>query len=402
MPSAEEGFQQLLSAQRAVSAHARPRRPANAPDVTRRNLALLSHTASSMRVLHLSDIADVHGADPDHHARPLFPNRVLNTSIVLKHRLRPNETHFFSDGRTVATKVIIPLARQDLSLGGYSVFVGERFWVDRLREYAPGLTENAPDLAILRILDEAPSLDPFLLGILLERDGYRVAPCYFGLPAADVERMRRFVALEMSSLIRMAIPTAHIDEAGTGKLVDALMTDGEDPGLNMLCRAMRMSEEEFKDGLHAWKGFLYYKWQQGRLLADARHFMASIVQLRLSGVVDHVAAGEFKRERQIVQSSFRALHRRVAAVLGQYDSAYRALTDHRDPHAFREFMFAAPEQFVVLSEAIGVASDMMSYWRHQFPGPAPPMMQVEIACLQMREFSANLTAALHGSDDVES
>lgn len=367
------------------------------PDGSRRSLALLALTASSMRVLNLANVAALHFNDPDYKARPFFPNRVLNTAIILKHRLRSNEGHFFNDGRRRATKVIIPLAREDLTLGGFSVFVGERAWIERLHQYVPEISDTCAEVDILRVLDEAPTLDPFLLGITMERAGYRIAPCYFGLPPSDVERMRRFVATEMSSLIRMAIPDARVDDLGTVKLVNAIMTDGEDERFQMLSHAMRMTEEEFKDGLFAWKGFLYYKWQHRQLLDDATYFMTTLAKLKVVGPIDPETALELNRLRNEVRHAFRNLHLSVASIIGRYDDSYRDLTENGRPNAFREFMFDAPGQFTILSEAIGVASDLVSYWRHQFPPPLPPALSAEAACIQLREMSENLTALMSPS-----
>ncbi len=66
---------------------------AAATDRTARSLRSLERTASTSRVLNLLAIAAQCSGRPDWSERPLFRNRVLNASMILKHRLRPDETY---------------------------------------------------------------------------------------------------------------------------------------------------------------------------------------------------------------------------------------------------------------------------------------------------------------------
>lgn len=367
-----------------------------ASNAERRGLERLALSASSMRVLNLANVASMHEADPEYEQRPLFPNRILNTAIILKHRLRANEVDFFNTPRTRATKVIIPMARGDLSLGGFSVFIEERGWIDRLREHVKELTENSPDIHVLRVLDDAPSLDPFLLSLILDREGYRVAPCYFGLLQADIDRMRQFVATEIGALIRLAMPELRAEDTSSARLVDAIMTDADDARLTILSRAMQMSESEFRAGLFAWKGVLYYKWQHQRLLTDASGFLQSLKAMRITGPVDPDTSHELQGLLRSVRLRLRGLHMRVAEILGDYDRAYRKMTADGEAQPFRRFLLSATTQFTVLSEAISVAADIVGFWRHLYPGSTPPAMPADAACAHLRVFEDNLVDLMAG------
>lgn len=82
--------------------------------------------------------------------------------------------------RTTATKVILPLVKTDLRAGGQSFFIGEERSAHILETYFsdnPGLVRE--DLAILEILDDIPSMDPFLLREMLARNRYLLALEYF-------------------------------------------------------------------------------------------------------------------------------------------------------------------------------------------------------------------------------
>ena len=77
-------------------------------------------------MLNLNKIYNMHGQEPDYAEKPIFNNRFLNQSIILKHRLRQNELELFDDHRSVVTKIILPIDRLDLRSGGQYMFLGQR------------------------------------------------------------------------------------------------------------------------------------------------------------------------------------------------------------------------------------------------------------------------------------
>ena len=82
-----------------------------------RNLAHLRRSASTARVLNLLKIFLDHGQEPEWAERPLFRTPALNRSLIIKHRLRRDETDGFYLRRQVATKVVIPLDANELKTG---------------------------------------------------------------------------------------------------------------------------------------------------------------------------------------------------------------------------------------------------------------------------------------------
>src|ERR1700760_3685878 len=93
-----------------------------------RSLVGLEKTASTSRVWNLAAIATRNADNPEHHASPLFKSPVLNGAVILKHRVRGDERYLFDMPPHTGTKVIVPFAASDLSLGGRSLFVEQRGW----------------------------------------------------------------------------------------------------------------------------------------------------------------------------------------------------------------------------------------------------------------------------------
>jgi hypothetical protein len=86
-------------------------------DRTVRRLTALEQSASTARVLNLLAPHRKADSDPALVQAPFFRNRLLNQSILLKHRVRPHEMELFSTPRATVTKILIPIDGADLKVG---------------------------------------------------------------------------------------------------------------------------------------------------------------------------------------------------------------------------------------------------------------------------------------------
>src|ERR1700722_14397215 len=133
-------------------------------DRTFRCLAGLEN-ASTTRVLNLVAIGKKHGQNPEFTSKPLFRSRILNNTIILKHRLRADETDHFASDRAVCTKIIVPFEIDNLKAIGKSFIVGQHGYEEMVREVAlhDDCVEEDRDFQLLALLVQIPTLDPFLL-----------------------------------------------------------------------------------------------------------------------------------------------------------------------------------------------------------------------------------------------
>jgi hypothetical protein len=217
--------------------------------------------ASTSRVLNLRQIARANAQDPEHGQKPLFLSPLINTSFVLKHRIRSDETYLFASSRSAGTKLIVPIDLADLRAGGHSIFIDQRGFVESLRaagHYSDERLER--DLIVLRLLNAIPSLDPFLLREHLRNNNIDVAACYFAISPGDQERMHNFVSGELLKLVQLASGGGEQDNS-TGRLVTAMLSSQVDEKLEPLRLTLGLSEPDFREGAFSWRGFLYYKWR---------------------------------------------------------------------------------------------------------------------------------------------
>jgi hypothetical protein len=337
-----------------------------------RSLAHLEKTASTARVLNLWAVRRRKAADPDYQAKPLFQNSALNAAIILKHKLRGHEADLFAATRQSATKILIPIESNDLRLGARFVFIGQKGFRDALHQtFGVDIAEESADHRVLRILDQAPTLDPFLVREQLRRYGFEPARCYFDLSDADTKRMFQFAQHEIESLVRLSMGDGDGDEAGPAqavKLTQKILANSADADLDPLRRTLQLDAVQFQEGVFCWKAFLYYKWQLSDLLPRVGIVLNQIRTIRPVGPMSDETKIYLGAAAETLARALTIACRDVRGTLEIYDIAYRNLTEQSDPLAFRDFLLKAPALFNALGERLGAIEHIVSFWRFRFPG----------------------------------
>ena len=380
-----------------MSAHASMRsRDDVGSDRSVRSLRKLQKTGSSSRVLNLLAITErleAAGGEPD---APFFTTSMLARSLILKHRLRPDETFLFDDNRVNATKIILPFERHDLGLGAQSVFVGQRGWVDQLSMACHGAAGFANDVTLLQVIDELPSLDPFLLREYLRSRGHWPGPSYFAIAEADIEKMQAYVSDQIVVLIKLAFAKGADTGGHTARLVSAILSSELDERLDPLRKTLMLDGDEFREGVFSWKGFLYYKWMMHSLWPQLTTVIGEVGSLTVSGPRDPDLADYVARAKMRLQKAINFHRQRVVTALKVYDDAFSDLTVNSRPQAFRDFLLKAPSMFMSLGENVGVVSHIASYWRYRFPLGKKLTCPLEEAASILQEFEVSLGVGANG------
>jgi hypothetical protein len=358
----------------------------------RRDLSLIRSSGSTARVLNLALAHERFGETEDHKAKPLFRNPRLNRALIVKHVLRPHERELFTRPTSCATKVILPYAASELSLGGVSFMVNEIRFERLLRDAVGGYDDEADlqaDVELLRVMASLPSFDPFLMRERLRHMGIDPARTYFDIAEADVARMRAFVGREIAQLVDLAFAGAGGGAGDLSKrMAEKLMTDETAKSLDPLRQTLRLSGEDYIEGVFAWKGFLYYKWVMEELRPKLEDFKPRFAGLRITGADSEERRGLAETRKEILHKMLSALAR-VEATLGEYGKAFSALADGQ-PAAFRSFLLTAPSLFIPMGEAVGVIRHIDSFWRFRFPAQSAPLMEVDEAIEVLHDFETTV------------
>jgi len=341
--------------------------------------------ASTSRVLNLLRIAQDNEADPEHAAKPLFLSPVINRAFLLKHRTRSDENYLFPNPKAVATKIIIPFDAADLRAGGRSLFVGQRGYIDCLRQVGHYNSETLEhDLRVMRLLDAVPSLDPFLLREHLRNSGIDVANCYFAISEGDQERMHRFVTREMSQLVTLA----NADGGSSDRLVSAMLSSEVDEKLEPLRLTLNLTGSHFREGMFSWRGFLYYKWSMGRFWPDVMGVLREINSIQPIGALTPEQKVYLASARRGIIEMVRDSGNHVNKSLAVYDSSFADLVANQAPKTFRDFLMSAPYMFLELGEKLGAVSHIVSFWRYRFPPGASTNIDPEELLAIFQDFSS--------------
>lgn len=341
-------------------------------DRTVRSLIALQQSASTARVLNLHSTHRKTPPDPDLETKPFFRHRVLDRGIVLKHRVRPHERELFHKPRPTTTKILIPMDGGDLRHGARYLLMGERDF-DRGAEdlFGETMLPGQPDRQILDLIDELPSLDPFLLREHLKRNGFEPARSYFAITDADILRMYEFVRQQVMALVTLSAGEGGGAVAAT-KLVEKLLSNSADAGFEPLKETLRLSDKDYQDGVFCWRGFLYYKWVLAELKPQVGRVLAEIQAIMPRGPRTPEISSYLPQGRERIGEMINKAVKGVDDMLQVYDNAYASLTMEGKPTAFRDFLLAAPEMFMSLGEQCGAIQHVVSFWRYRFPRGGRP------------------------------
>src|SRR6185437_2500764 len=225
-------------------------------------LLRLLNGASTSRVLNFAGVADRNGGEAAYREAPLFTAPVLNRCVLVKHRVEPHEQFLFCCHTDVATKIVIPDDPSNVGAGVHFFFVEQRGFKSCLKElgrYRNGEIER--DLKILQRIDALRSFDPYLLRETLRFDGTEAAGCHFEFSAADRARMMEFAAGDVRDFIGAIMgQEVSASDPAAARLLSALLEEEIGDKLDPLRRTLMLDSQQFRDGLFAWRAFLYFKW----------------------------------------------------------------------------------------------------------------------------------------------
>ena len=358
-------------------------------DRSYRSFENLERSASTARVLNLLKVYKEKGNNIEWRDRPLFLNPKLNRCLLIKHRLRRNEYDRFMDGRSVALKIVIPIDGRDLKTGGMYIFVDQINYEAAMREIF-GITSDQTDWSVLSVLDSLPSLDPFLMREQLARNGVSPADCYFALSDADLQGMLEFVQEEIRPLVELSL--ASQGAAGVGsveRMAAKILSNAPGDHIESLGQTLRLSRDQYQEGVFCWKGFLYYKWSLNRLMKEISSVSQLIGSLRPDGPADAMSIDYIERSRRFIRTEIARTFNEVRETLKIYDTAYGSLTLDGNPMAFRTFLLEAPSMFQSLGEQIGALQHIVSFSRYRFGKKAAPLGSEELMEILM-DFESSL------------
>jgi len=358
-----------------------------------RRLTALENSASTARVLNLLATHRRFPDDEELARNPFFKNKLLNRSIILKHRLRPHEYANFGTPKPTVTKVLLPIDGTDLRAGAHSFFLGQGSFEALIdNTFGDDLKPGSRDRQVLELIDTLPSLDPFLLREHLRTNDVEPARAYFSISDADVQRMVEFVREEILALVVLSTGQKRGAMASAARLVDKLLSNSPDSVFEPLRDTLGLSGQQYQDGVFSWRGFLYYKWVFTDLSGPLSNIMNEITTIQGRGPKTIETTAYLSGAKMRIQAKLLQAHANAKTLLGVYDEAYAALTSANNPKSFRNFLLSAPAMFMQLGEQLGAIQHVISFWNYRLPPGKPRFIAHDELADLFLDFEDGLTS----------
>lgn len=332
------------------------------------DLKRLVRGGCSPRVL---DLFGLHARFPDLKDSPhrLFHNDRLNRCFVIKHNLRRHEQGMVYSRRAIVTKLVLPIDRHDLNLGAFWMFLESGNFEARLVEFMgrlDGPDDEAvlnerfiEDMETLQVLSKSPSFDPYLLHV--QFGGRRIDPRYFSLNEADETKLRAFVFDHMSEIGELALGRASASSK-SHRLAKVLFEDTKSLTRDQLRLALKMSPAEFEEGVHGWKGILYYIWSAGEISGGLTTLLSDLADLEMEDAV--------YRHRPLqgviaqMRDSIRLRWSELKAARETYHAVVAAFVKDGDAQSMCLLLCRAPDMFRAIGDHAAALTHLTSYWTY--------------------------------------
>ena len=297
-----------------------------------------------------------------------FGARSLNAVIFVK---EPNVGGHFDPARTdrplpVRTKIFLPYNEENPYEGGESVFCDDEKFEAALRhlvgEDGVGPEVFEADLKKIRLLEELPSLDPFLLKDKFALAGIVVNDAYFRLAAEDWQHIRTHIRERFAMMCRFA-GDGRADAAVIDRLVDRIWEARDLEPLHPLLAALGLPAARAAEFFYAWKGVSYFDYEFARNNEKLRAFSEWIRTAQPRGPAHREDRQSIEADRAQVRDRMRKIVGETLSILQDYNDSFDRLFRKRETaRNFADFMLNSQRHFWTLGTNLNAIYHVLTVW----------------------------------------
>jgi len=279
----------------------------------------------SPRVFNCNEMTSrVVALDPE--AKLFFRNKALNTIVMIKDAVPEEERRAGSP--SVGTKLYFPFNGTNIYEGGRTIFLHGKGVESALIEYCGegAVTKEtlADDMRIMKILERLPSLDPFLMKDVFQREKIEVNDAYFEVSAEAWAEIESFMLQKFEPIITAAFPgSSSSSDERARQLIDKIWEAKDIEALLPLIEAFRLPKDKALDIFSSWKGIVYYSYQYA---CEQARFMDLIRWLRENETpvpgVTNAEVKEMADMMNLVKEQLRQDWQRTDEIVRDYQASY--------------------------------------------------------------------------------
>lgn len=304
-------------------------------------------------------------------AKLLFDSRALNFSIFIKEPAKTKLGMFApAPGKTLRTRLYFPYNRERPVEGGVSIDSRDPRLDEALQNVAGLDRKNRPDSydhdkKILRILDELPSLDPFLLKDRFRQANMEVPEPYLHIQLQEWDAIRSFVHNQFRVVAHVIFPSddSQMDEKAE-QLTQQLWDLRDLEHLSALTKVFGLDPARTEEIFYSWKGVIYYDYEYERL----RPLISALFAWFDQGSVPKdfckpEVERELDRSRTLIKNHMKGAIAETEKHLKLYHKSFDLFFKERKTASdFVAFLQSAPRNFYALGESLSKLSHSVVLW----------------------------------------
>jgi hypothetical protein len=256
----------------------------------------------------------------------------------------------------IETGLFVPYDVKDPPRGGYAIYLRQPNYANMLRELMGIDLDNtqqfANDIDILNMIDDLPSLDPFLLKESFGLAGFKISPRYFEINPKEEHEIRELIQDKILPIVGTALGVrSRIDLINKSKGFLESIWDPTLPEASLFVSAFGISTGDASSVFGAWKGITYYQYSFQRYrerLALVFSWMGSELSIPVDLQQNRAYAEQQRMYKHSVVTRMKDMVRELGQIFREYESCYSEFLDRANPKPFREFLLNANKIYWML------------------------------------------------------
>ena len=300
-----------------------------------------------------------------------FSARTMNGAVIIKEPNTVDPGRRTASGATlpVRTKLFLPYDAANPYEGGESVFMDEPGFEDALRHLIgdkgdDALERLARDMEKLRLLEQMPSLDPFLLKDKFSVAGVAVNESYFRIGDEEWRNIRAHIRDRFALMCRFAMDgKGEVNGTLVDRLVDRIWEARELEPLYPLLSAFGLPTDRAAEFFYSWKGVAYYDYEFTRNTDLFRAFSGWLQSSQPRGPVPREDRESIERDRAHIRNRLRESVGGTLKILKDFQDSFDLLFRKRETaRGFADFMIKSRGHFWTLGNSLNSVYHAMAVW----------------------------------------
>lgn len=346
-----------------------------------------------------------------------FDNSALNNAVIFKYprfdyQLENDaevdyatQNKWLSICRPIETAIYVPQMLDAPERGGYAIYMRQRNYPDLIREHIgieidDVLSPSDGDIVKLKIMDEIPSLDPFLLKATFDQYKIAIPPAFLRLAREEEVIIKTMITQRIMPVVARALELGTTEiRAHCEKFVHAIWNPGL-PEASLFTEALRLDRRQAAPVFVAWKGITFYQLQFERGLGKIRDILQWLSTPEAVPYDMHLHMMHREQHdmfKDTVERKLRNALSKVKQVLQNYDFAYRTLVESNNPAPFRNFLITANARYWVL----GYCCMCMNHCRNIFDRALSRANRGRLSFAQFSQLLSNMDTVLNSQTALD-